>query len=158
MVMERTAGEAGALGEAVVFLDYFKDCRTRDSAQSAVSAGRGVALVPSGSACRVGGDHRHRPVRREETRVVTAVPPVSRRNTFPRPPRRHSGDARRQAVPALLRSVGGGADRYAIRCDRHRRQDVAPIEEGGAGGDPYGFGVRRTPTTGAWASQGVGEV
>jgi len=25
MVMERTAGETGALGEAVVFLDYFKD-------------------------------------------------------------------------------------------------------------------------------------
>jgi DDE_Tnp_1-associated len=25
MVMERTAGDTGALGEAIVFLDYFKD-------------------------------------------------------------------------------------------------------------------------------------
>ena len=45
-----------------------------------------------------------------------------------------------EAIPALLRGLGGGADRRAGRGDRHRRQDAAPLlpEERRQGADPHG--------------------
>jgi hypothetical protein len=50
--MEAAAGEFGALSEATVFLNYFKDLP--DLRQGGLSAGRGVAVVSARDAGGIG--------------------------------------------------------------------------------------------------------
>src|SRR4249919_947873 len=65
-----------------------------------------------------------------------------------------------EQFPALLRGLGGGADRDAPGGRRHRRQDAAPLrrKEGRPGGGPHGLGLRRASAPRARPGQGGGQI
>ena len=74
--------EAGALGEAVVFLSHFKDMpdpRQRSKVMYPLDEVLLLCLL----AVLVGNDRRYRTVRREEARPSASVPAISARDTQP---------------------------------------------------------------------------
>ena len=119
---------AGALGETIVFLDHFKDlCRTRgNAAKSSIRSTRCCCCACW--RCWPGPKlRRDRPVRDKKRDLLRRFRPF----VDGTPSHDHLGDifadARCRAIPALLRGLGGVADRGSGRGDRHRRQDAAPI-------------------------------
>ena len=159
--MEKAAAEFGAIGEATVFLDYFKDLP--DPRQ------RGKVVYPLDEVLLLcllavlGGAETFVDIARFGEKKLGAsapVPAVSRWNALPRSPRRYFCDARCRGIPALLRRLGCGADRRAGGCDRHRWQDAAPFlpEERRESADPHGFGLRGAPAPRARTGQSGGKI
>ena len=72
--MESATDGMRALGEAVVFLGYFKDLPDPRQRGKVIIRSRGAAVVPARGAGRGGDIHRHRAVRREEARTAAPVP------------------------------------------------------------------------------------
>ena len=112
--MEQAAAEFGALSEAVVFLDYFKELP--DPRQ------RGKVVYPLDELLLLcllavlAGAETFVDIARfgeKKARSAAPVPAVSRWNAVARPPRRYLCRPRRRGIPALLCGLGCGADRRA---------------------------------------------
>src|ERR1700736_4248000 len=153
--MERAAAEFGALSEATVFLDYFKDLPDPRQRGKVVYPLDEVLLLCLLAVLGGAETFVDSAVRREEARPSAPVPAVSRWNALTRSPWRYFCDARRRGIPVLLRLLGCDADRHAGGCHRYRWQDAAPIlpEERRESANPHGFGLRGAPAPRARADQ-----
>ena len=112
--METAAGGFGALGEAVVFLSHFKDLpdpRQRGKVIYPLDEVLLLCLLAVLAGAETFVDIAS--FRREEAQSSAPVSAVSRRDALARSARRYFCHARCRQVPALLRLLGGVADRRA---------------------------------------------
>src|ERR1700720_4305999 len=118
--MDEATKDCGALAEAVVFLNHFKDMpdpRQRGKIMYPLEEVLLLALL----AVLAGAESFVEIARFGEKKLdlLRRFQPF-RDGT---PSHDHLGDIFAALDASLLRFLGGGADRHTGRCDRHRRQD-----------------------------------
>ena len=119
--MEAAAGGLGAIGESVVFLDHFKDLP--DPRQPGKITYPLAEVLLLCLLAVLGGAETFVDIARFGEKKIDLL---RRFRPFRdgTPSHDHLGDifdARCRGLSALLCFLGGGADRRASRCDRHRR-------------------------------------
>jgi hypothetical protein len=118
--MVETATELGALGEAVVFLNYFRDLPDpRQAGKVLYPLAEVVLLRPLAV---LAGAETFVDITRfgqKKLDLLRRFRPFRDGTPSHLSPRRHLCDARRRKIPALLRRLGRGTDGGVGRCDRH---------------------------------------
>src|SRR5262250_1670339 len=141
-ILMEPAREVGALGEAVVFLNHFKDMP--DARQRGKVIYPLVEILLLTLLAVLAGAETFVDIARfgqKKLDLLRRFRPFRDGTPSPRSSRRHLRDPRHREIPALLRRLGRGTDRGNGRCDRHRWQDAAPLlpEERRESPDPHGL-------------------